>query len=166
MLLNRQHPSESTPSAPQKSVPEKYGQPHCDISGKLYCTDKNGNVVSLCSTANFSQQSDNSLKTNNHTINKDIPSSAAFSDFHYSFSESSENGTFAVRVLPTGDTEESESNYNVAIHGLGSAAYEPLENLASKEDLKSVDAISLSGSSLQDIINFIKDYVDNKEVTP
>lgn len=166
MLLNRQHPSESSPSAPHKSVPEKYGQPHCDISGKLYCTDKDGNIVSLCSTANFSQQADNSLKTNNHIVNKDVPSQSVFSDFHYSFSEGNENGTFAVRVLPTGDTLEQENSYNVAVHGLGSAAYTSLDRLATKDDLKTVDAISLGGSSLQDLITFIKDYVDNKEVAP
>lgn len=166
MLLNRQHPSEVEPNPPQSSSPDKYGQPHCDISGKLYCTDKNGNIVSLCSTSNFSEQSDNSLKTNNHIINKDVPQSAIFSDYHYQFLEGTEKGTFSVNVTPTGDTTEKETNYNVKINGLNSAAYHSEEDFALKDDLNHVDAIALGGSSLQNIIDFIKDYIDNKEVTP
>lgn len=166
MLLNRQHPSEVEPRPPLSATSDKYGQPHCDISGKLYCTDKNGNIVSLCSTSNFSGQSDNALKVNNHSVNKDVPASAVFSDYHYQFLTGSTQGAFSVRTLPTGDTQEKEESYDVKINGLGTAAYRSADDFASKSDLKNVDAISLSGSSLQDIINFIKDYVDSKEVLP
>lgn len=166
MLLNRQHPSEVEPRPPQNSTSEKYGQPHCDISGKLYCTDKNGNIVSLCSTSNFSEQSNNSLKVNNYSVNKDVPSSAVFSDYHYQFLTGNTQGTFSVKTLPTGDTQEKESSQEIKINGLGTAAYHSEEDFASKNDLRNIDANSLGGSSLQDIIDFVKNYVDNKEVFP
>lgn len=164
MLLNRQRPEETEVIPPPATTPDKYGWPHCDIEGRLYCTDKNGNSISLCSTSNFSEQSDNSLKVNNHTVNKDVPENAIFYDKSYDFSEGDENGTFKVTENQTGDIESFPTTQNIKIKGLDTAAYQSstsfinsqeLEKLATKDDLKEVDAISLGGSSLQQILDYI-----------
>lgn len=164
MLLNRQRPEETEVTPPPATTPDRYGQPHCDIEGRLYCTDKNGNPVSLCSTSNFSEQSDNSLKVNNHTVNKDVPENAIFYDKSYVFSEGTENGTFKVIENQSGDIQSIPTTQNVKIKGLNTAAYQSstsfissqeLEKLATKDDLRKVDAISLGGSSLQQILEYI-----------
>lgn len=164
MLLNRQRPEETEATPPPATTPDRYGQPHCDIEGRLYCTDKNGNTVSLCSTSNFSEQSDNSLKVNNHTVDKDVPENAIFYDKSYTFSEGTENGTFKVTENQTGDIQSTPITQNIKIKGLDTAAFQSsssfinsqeLNNLATKNDLKQVDAVSLGGSSLQQILEYI-----------
>lgn len=171
MLLNRQRPEETEVTPPPIATPDKYGQPHCDIEGRLYCTDKNGNPVSLCSTSNFSEQSNNSLKVNNHIVNKDVPENAVFYDKSYSFSEGEENGTFKVVENQTGDIQSSPISQNIKIKGLNSAAFQSsstfinsqeLDKLATKEDLKRIDAVSLGGSSLQQIIDYINSQITSR----
>lgn len=104
------------------------------------------------------RRSKNAGTVNNHSINKDIPRNAVFSDTTYTFSEGNIKGSFKVNWAVAGPSSVTSSETNVKIHGLGTAAYQDSSAFASSNDLKSVDAVTLGGSSLQQILR----YVDNK----
>ena len=158
MKLNRQYQGQTSAKAPLSTSSKEYGRPHCDIEGRIYVTDKNGNPVSLCSTA------DNAKLVNGFNVETAVPSNAVFVDHSYSFSTGDTNGTFKVIPSVNGPSTGNINSYNVSIKGLGSAAYQSTSffipassasNLATKADLQKVDAVTLGGSSLAQIIAYI-----------
>lgn len=158
MKLNRQYWGQTSAKAPPSTSSKEYGRPHCDIEGRIYVTDKNGKPASLCSTA------DNAKLVNGLSVQTAVPSNAVFIDHSYSFSTGDTNGTFKVTPSISGSSTENVNSYNVSIKGLGSAAYQSTSffvpassasNLATKADLQKVDAVTLGGSSLAQIIAYI-----------
>lgn len=155
MLLRRQSPDETSAAAPTGG---SYGQIYCDLDGRIYVTNKNGQNVSLCSTAE---------KLKGFTFGRDVPKNAAFIDTTYDIREGNTNGAFQVNWKQTGETTSSGS-YVVKIHGLDTMAYQSSTNyvttsslsssLANRNSSTTINATALGGSSLQDIL----DYVDKK----
>ena len=85
----------------------------------------------------------------------DVPQSASFNDTTYKFSEGTVNGSFRVDWSIAGPSSVRDSGANVKIHGLGTAAYKNSTDFVSPADLRNVNAVTLGGSSLSDIINYI-----------
>lgn len=110
------------------------------------------------------------------SIGTDVPENAVFTDHTYSFSTGTTNGSFLVNWSIAGQSY-NKGNYEVPIAGLGSAAYKnssdfipssaasnfvsasALQDYVKKIDFSTaignVDAVSLGGSSLQDILNYV-----------
>ena len=164
MQIRRQWHQETIPNPPTDIKENKYGELFATITGQVYCRDKDGYPKSIASSATiassafYSEEAKNAETVNNHSINKDIPRNAVFSDTTYTFSEGNIKGSFKVNWAVAGPSSVTSSETNVKIHGLGTAAYQDSSAFASSNDLKSVDAVTLGGSSLQQILR----YVDNK----
>lgn len=164
MQIRRQWYGETTPSPPTDVKENKYGELFAAINGQVYCRDKDGHPRSvassatIASSASYSEEAKNAGTVNNHSINKDIPQNAVFSDTTYTFSEGNTKGSFKVNWTIAGPSSTTSSETSVKIHGLGTAAYQDSSAFASPNDLKSIDAITLGGSSLQQILR----YIDNK----
>ena len=111
------------------------------------------------------------------SVGTDVPENAVFTDHTYSFSTGTTNGSFLVNWSIAGQSYNNKGNYEVPIKGLGSAAYKnssdfipsssasnfvstsTLQDYVKKIDFNTaignVDAVSLGGSSLRDILNYV-----------
>lgn len=155
MQIKRQNPSEITARPPQDTVPRKYGEIVATKDGQLFCRDSKGNYKSIASTAKT---------VNGYTVNTNVPNNAVFYDTSYSFEEGNTKGAFQVNQSTSGASNTAANSSVVYIHGLGSAAYANSSDFATKNDLKRVDAVSLGGSSLQDILTYISNNYQRKSI--
>lgn len=155
MQIKRQVSNSTIPKPPGDVDKNKYGEIFATIDGQIYCRDKNGYPKSIASTAKYADEAANANLVNNHSVNIDVPQSASFNDTTYTFSEGTTNGSFRVDWSIAGPTSIRDSGTNVKVHGLGTAAYKDSTDFASPTDLRNIDAVTLGGSSLSDIINYI-----------
>lgn len=155
MQIKRQEPNQTIPKPPGNVDKNKYGEIFATIDGQIYCRDKNGYPKSIASTAKYANEAANASSVNNHSVNADVPQSASFNNTTYAFSEGTIDGSFRVDWSIAGPTSIRDSGTNVKIHGLGTAAYKNSTDFASPADLRNINAVSLGGSSLSDIINYI-----------
>lgn len=155
MQIRRQVPNATIAKPPSDINKNKYGEIFATIEGQLYCRDNTGVPKSIASTAKYAEDAKNAQTVNNYTVGKDVPSNASFNNTTYSFSEGTTNGAFRVDWSIAGPTQERDTGANVKIHGLGSAAYAEASNFATKSDLRNVDASTLGGSSLSQILRYI-----------
>ena len=155
MQIKRQNPSETIARPPQDQVPKKYGEIVVTKEGQLFCRDSNGSFKSIASTAK---------SINGYTVSTNVPNNAVFYDTSYSFKEGNTNGAFQVNWSTSGASNATASSSVVHIHGLGSAAYANSSDFAAKSDLNNVNAISLGGSSLQDILTYISNNYQRKSI--
>ena len=155
MQIKRQTPSSTIPKPPGNVDKNKYGEIFAAINGQIYCRDRDGIPKSIASTAKYANEAANASSVNNHFVNADVPQSASFNNTTYTFSEGTTRGSFRVDWSIAGPTSVRDSGTNVKIHGLGTAAYKNSTYFASPSDLRNVDAATLGGSSLSDIIDYI-----------
>lgn len=171
MLIKRQDPTETQPNIPDNIDQKKYGEIICNIDGQIYCRDKDGIFKSLATSSLYAETA-NKVK-DLPSVGVEVPSNAVFSDHIYTFEEGEENGSFKVNYQILGPISEGTPTGNqiIKIHGLGSAAFEDsnsfldkssASSFITKEQLKneeqdkiSINATALSGSTLQDILNYI-----------
>lgn len=155
MQIKRQAPNQTIPKPPSNQDKNKYGEIFAAINGQIYCRDKNGIPKSIASTAEYASEAANASSANGHLINADVPQNASFNNTTYEFSEGTVNGSFRVDWSIAGPSSIRDSGTNVKIHGLGTAAYKDVGAFASSADLRNVNAATLGGSSLSDIISYI-----------
>lgn len=155
MQIKRQTPTSTIPKPPGNVDKNKYGEIFAAINGQIYCRDKNGIPKSIASTAEYASEAANASSVNNHYVNADVPQSASFNNTTYEFSEGNVSGSFRVDWSIAGPSSVRDSGANVKIHGLGTAAYKDAGAFASSADIRNVNAATLGGSSLSDIISYI-----------
>lgn len=175
MQIKRQNTNENVPRPPSDTNASMYGEIVADIDGRMYCRNKQGRFVSLASSATVASTAESVVGL--PSIGASVPSNAVFSDHTYEVEPGDENGTIKIsyRVLGPVSTGQPTGSYDVAITGLGTAAYHQYEDFmpsgSSSSDFvtsdvlesilrndtqsTTINATALQGSSLQDIIDLI-----------
>lgn len=175
-------PDNILPSRYGEIVNDINGQVYCrDKKGKFQSLCSTAGYAENASSATNASTASYSLLAKEvaglPSIGTDVPENAVFTDHTYSFSTGTTNGSFLVNWVIAGQPYNNKGNYEVSIKGLGSAAYKNssdfvpsssasnfvqisvLQDYVKKTDfdtaINNINAVSLGGSSLQDILNYV-----------
>lgn len=179
MQIKRQNINESIASPPKDVNPILYGEIVSDIEGRLYCRNKQGRFNSLATSASIASSAQNVIGL--PSVGTAVPANAAFSDHTYSLSTGIQDGTIKLdyQILGPISTGQPSGSYEVAVKGLGTAAFrnenyfvtanssssfitEPSLNtiLSNINNTKTINATSIEGYSLSDILNVIDEKIE------
>lgn len=179
MQIKRQNINESVASPPTDIDANLYGEIVSDIEGRLYCRNKQGRFTSLASSASVASSAQKVVGL--PSIGTEVPANAAFSDHTYTLETGDQDGTIKLsyQILGPVSTGQPTGSYNVAVKGLGTAAYKSENDfisanasstfitdssldtiLENTSESKTINATSLEGYSLQDILNAIDEKIE------
>lgn len=170
MQIKRQNINESVASPPTDVNANLYGEIVSDIEGRLYCRNKQGQFTSLATSASVASSARKVVGL--PSIGTAVPANAAFSDHTYTLETGDQDGTIKLsyQILGPVSTGQPTGSYNVAVKGLGTAAYKNENDFVTSSSLdtilantnknKTINATALEGYSLQDIFNAIDEKIE------